>query len=213
EFRASIVSVSVYSVVGFITYFAVQAGFIEVYGDAGKRGWGYFWAVTLLMIVVQDTYFYWMHRLLHMPALMKYSHYYHHKSINPSPWTSYSFDTIEAAGHALFVPLYLLFVPMPGFGVFIFMGHMMVRNAIAHSGYEIYPRWWAKNPVMGWINLVTHHDMHHSNGQTNFGLWFTWWDRWMGTEHPEYLARASGDPIARRGGAFGPKAALQIHQR
>ncbi|MEO8115092.1 MAG: hypothetical protein ABI655_11960, partial [Phenylobacterium sp.] len=23
----------------------------------------------------------------------------------------------------------------------------------------------------------------------NFGLYFSWWDRWMGTEHPEYLAR------------------------
>ena len=29
-------------------------------------------------------------------------------------------------------------------------------------------------------------DLHHSSGNTNFGLYFTWWDRWMGTEHPRY---------------------------
>ena len=23
----------------------------------------------------------------------------------------------------------------------------------------------------------------------NFGLYFTWWDRWMGTENPNYHAR------------------------
>jgi sterol desaturase/sphingolipid hydroxylase (fatty acid hydroxylase superfamily) len=34
-----------------------------------------------------------------------------------------------------------------------------------------------------------HHDLHHSEGRHNFGLYFTWWDRMMGTEHPDYHAR------------------------
>ena len=28
-----------------------------------------------------------------------------------------------------------------------------------------------------------------SKGRYNFGLYFTWWDRWMGTEHPRYHER------------------------
>lgn len=46
--------------------------------------------------------------------------------------------------------------------------------------------------------MVTHHDMHHANGNSNFGLYFTWWDRLMGTEHQDYVARATGNPAASR---------------
>jgi sterol desaturase/sphingolipid hydroxylase (fatty acid hydroxylase superfamily) len=31
--------------------------------------------------------------------------------------------------------------------------------------------------------------MHHEHAPRNFGLYFTWWDRFMGTEHPEYRTR------------------------
>ena len=31
--------------------------------------------------------------------------------------------------------------------------------------------------------------MHHENGAYNFGVYFTWWDRAMGTIHPDYEAR------------------------
>ena len=41
----------------------------------------------------------------------------------------------------------------------------------------------------GWINASTHHDLHHATARSNYGLYFTWWDRWMGTEHPDYYAR------------------------
>jgi uncharacterized protein (DUF2147 family) len=30
--------------------------------------------------------------------------------------------------------------------------------------------------------------MHHQHGRHNYGLYFAWWDRWCGTEHPEYRA-------------------------
>ncbi|MBA3838282.1 MAG: sterol desaturase family protein, partial [Zymomonas sp.] len=36
---------------------------------------------------------------------------------------------------------------------------------------------------------TTHHDLHHTEGRYNFGLYFTWWDRLMGTEHPRYHER------------------------
>jgi len=51
---------------------------------------------------------------------------------------------------------------------------------------ELYPAGWVDNRWTRWWNTTTHHDLHHSSGNTNFGLYFTWWDRWMGTEHPRY---------------------------
>ena len=33
------------------------------------------------------------------------------------------------------------------------------------------------------------HDLHHAALRCNYDLYFTWWDRLMGTEHPHYRER------------------------
>ena len=38
------------------------------------------------------------------------------------------------------------------------------------------------------LNTVQHHDMHHRFPRNHFSLYFTHWDRWMGTLHPKYEA-------------------------
>lgn len=40
----------------------------------------------------------------------------------------------------------------------------------------------------GALNTVRHHDMHHRFPNRHFSLYFTHWDRWMGTEHASYQA-------------------------
>ena len=50
----------------------------------------------IIALILHDTYFYWMHRLMHKPKLYKKIHLIHHKSINPSPWASYSFHLFES---------------------------------------------------------------------------------------------------------------------
>jgi len=205
EFFHSMKTVVVYAVVGMLTYYGLEAGLMEIYFDVGEFGWIYFGFSLFVMILAHDTYFYWAHWLMHRPGAMKYIHALHHKSYNPTPWTSYSFDVFEAAAHAAFVPLFLLLMPVHTAAIFIFLAHMIIRNAVGHSGYELFPRSWATHPVLGAITLVTHHDLHHANGQYNMGLYFSWWDRIMGTEHPEYLARVTGDPDARRRPLFAVK--------
>ncbi len=198
EFKSSVFAVLVFSFTGLLTHIGIDAGVITIYVDDPSYGTVYFIGSLVLMILAQDAYFYWTHRLLHLPKAFRRGHSEHHKSINPTPWTAYSFNAVEAAVHAVFVPLFLLFLPMHGFAIFLFLTHMIIRNAVGHSGYELFPRGWAVHPILGQITMVTHHDMHHSNGNSNFGLYFTWWDRMMGTEHPDYLARATGNPAAAR---------------
>ena len=62
----------------------------------------------------------------------------------------------------------------------------MVRNAIGHCGYELFPSWRNGRPILDWFTTVTHHDIHHAHAGWNYGLYFTWWDRLMETEHPLY---------------------------
>ena len=37
-----------------------------------------------------------------------------------------------------------------------------------------------------WNNTSTHHNMHHRFFNCNYGLYFNFWDRVMGTNHPNY---------------------------
>jgi sterol desaturase/sphingolipid hydroxylase (fatty acid hydroxylase superfamily) len=42
---------------------------------------------------------------------------------------------------------------------------------------------------LGWNNTTTGHDLHHELGRYNYGFYFRWWDKLMGTEHPGYPER------------------------
>ena len=126
---------------------------------------------------------------MHRPKLFRTFHRRHHKSHNPSPFSAYSFDLGEAAVMATFVPLWMVLVPTPWTAVGLFMLHQLARNTVGHSGYELMPAWSDGRPMFDWITSTTHHDLHHAQAGWNYGLYFTWWDRWMGTEHPEYHAR------------------------
>lgn len=186
EFFTSVRTVAIFAMVGLSIYFLRSAGAIDVYMDPAERGWLYFGFSLVALIVLHDAWFYWTHRLIHDPRLFRRFHRTHHKSHNPSPWTAYSFDMGEAFINAAYLPLALLLIPAAPLAVFLFLAHMMLRNAIGHCGYEVFPSLRSGRPVFDWMTTVTHHDLHHAQAGWNYGLYFTWWDRLMGTEHPLY---------------------------
>jgi Delta7-sterol 5-desaturase len=54
---------------------------------------------------------------------------------------------------------------------------------------------------------MAHQVMHHEHGRYNYGLYFAWWDRWCGTEHPDYRRRlASLISGIEQGRALQPRA-------
>jgi Delta7-sterol 5-desaturase len=190
ELLCSVRSVAVFSTVTLVV-FALEANGL-LWGTALRQGaGGLAWGVLalLLVIVAHDAYFYWAHRIMHRPRFFRTFHRRHHKSHNPTPFTAYSFDIGEAAVMAAFSPLFVALVPIPWWAFGLFMLHQIARNVIGHSGYELFPRTAEGKPLFDWLTSVTHHDLHHAEAGYNFGLYFTWWDRLMGTEHPQYHAR------------------------
>lgn len=199
EFLSSLRTVLIFALTTISTVLFIEAGLVSI--DRGTIDWPVFAVQLIAMIIAHDAYFYWMHRALHHKSLFRIAHLHHHKSRTPTPWAAYSFASIEAVSEAAFVPAYLLSVsvigaPMYDFAIFVFLAHMIVRNVMGHAGVELFPAGWTRSPL-GWITTTTHHDLHHSQGNTNFGLYFTWWDRWMGTEHPQYEEKfnAAAKPI------------------
>jgi len=70
----------------------------------------------------------------------------------------------------------------------VFLLHMILRNAMGHSSHELLPWSWTRRGLLRWITPVSHHHFHHARNRGNYGLYFTWWDRWCGTEDVAYLA-------------------------
>jgi len=57
---------------------------------------------------------------------------------------------------------------------------------MGHVGFEILPKGFTKNKWWNWNTAITHHNMHHQYFHSNYGLYFTWWDKLMKTEHKDY---------------------------
>ena len=60
---------------------------------------------------------------------------------------------------------------------------------MGHAGAEVHPAAFGPGRWLGWATTTTHHDLHHEGGRYNYGLYFRWWDKLMGTEHPGYRAK------------------------
>ncbi len=186
----------IFSLTGVGIVLGVMYGVYTVYMDFETAGIGYLAISLAAIIVAHDAYFYWTHRLMHHPRLFHFFHRTHHRSVTPTPFAAYAFSVPEALLMAMFTPLWLLLVPMHAFGLFLFMAFMIIRNVMGHAGVELMPRALADSRLFGWINATTHHDLHHSSFHYNYGLYFTWWDRLMGTEHPRYREQLRGSSEA-----------------
>ncbi len=185
EITGSIQTCLVYVVVGIFVTWGIRNGVLQRHEN--NVSWGLDFATLAAILVVHDAYFYWAHRTMHHPKLFKHFHRFHHRSITPTPFAAYAFAVPEAFVMAVFMPIWLLFVPTSIWVIVAFLNIMIIRNAMGHAGFELHPRWWLSTPMTRWINTTTHHDLHHSGGYNkNYGLYFTWWDKLMGTEHPHY---------------------------
>ena len=66
---------------------------------------------------------------------------------------------------------------------------MIVYNVYGHLGYELYPKGFSRHWLGKWINTSVSHNQHHQYFKGNYSLYFTFWDRWMGTMRPDYEQR------------------------
>ena len=164
-------------------------GYTFIYFDI--TDYGYLWLIVSFFIVlfIDDMFFYWSHRAMHHPRLYKFFHKVHHESTDPSPLTAFAFHPSEAVIEQLMHFILPFLLPL-NFGVIVaWQIFSMLNNVLGHLGYEIYPKGWVKRPILKYKTASTHHNMHHQLFHGNYALYFTWWDKWMGTEFKDYETR------------------------
>lgn len=160
--------------------------YTQYYRDIHAHSMLYFWLALPLIFIIQDAYFYWMHRLMHHPKLFRLFHLVHHKSTNPTPWAAMAFHPLEAVAEGGIFALLLFIMPIHMLHIVIFFAVMLVYNVYGHLGWGLYPKGFTKHPVGRWINTSVNHNQHNQYFKGNYALYFLWWDRWMGTIHADY---------------------------
>ncbi len=163
--------------------------YTQWYDDMGKHGYLYFWSAFPLMLVMHDTYFYFTHRLMHHPKLFRLFHLIHHKSTNPSPWAAFAFHPLEAIVEAGILVIFLFAIPVMKAHLFFFFLFMMLYNVYGHLGWEVYPGNFHRTRIGKWINTSVNHNQHHQYFKGNYGLYFLFWDRVLGTIRSDYNDR------------------------
>jgi sterol desaturase/sphingolipid hydroxylase (fatty acid hydroxylase superfamily) len=177
-------------------------------------------AQFLVASVAMDGVLYWTHRLLHASPLLWPFHGIHHSQAELTPLSNFRFHVVDVLvrGLAQFVPGLLLGVP-----AYVWIPTIWIQVALdglAHSGLD-----WSYGPLDAVLVSPRFHAVHHSaepgHYERNFGMTYSFWDRWFGTaaparEHPqvfgapalrvpESFARQLAHPFLFLAGAVGSR--------
>jgi sterol desaturase/sphingolipid hydroxylase (fatty acid hydroxylase superfamily) len=183
ELRLSLLSSVVYAAPAAFALASWLNGGTQIYQD-----WRLYGGVPYLLLsffiylAAQDTFYYFAHRAMHHPRLFRFMHAGHHKSRQPTPFASFAFDPAEALLTAWLLPAMVFFIPIHIAAVIALLTLMTVTAIMNHSGWEVLPRGFVHGPVGSHLISATHHSYHHTRFDRNYGLYFRFWDRVMGTD-------------------------------
>jgi len=185
EVTRSAITSSIFAISGTALLILWQKGWTGIYLNWGAYPLWYLPISLLIAMLIHETYYYWLHRWMHRPRVYRIIHKWHHESIETSSMTSFSFHPIESILQALMIPILIVFLPMHLGVLMLFLVIMTISATINHAGVEVYPTGFNQHWLGKWIIGSSHHDLHHKEFRYNFGLYFTFWDRWMKTESPK----------------------------
>jgi Delta7-sterol 5-desaturase len=175
---------------------AITSGFVIVLSERGHakiymdiNAYPIWWAILTLpvMLIINDTVFYWVHRMLHHKAIYKFVHHEHHKSITVNPFSSMSFNVLEVVLLTVWIIPVAIYLPIyaPVLGLVQIYG--LFDNIKGHLGFELFPKWFNRSPLR-FLTTSTYHDMHHTKFRGNYALHFRFWDWVMKTQISDYEA-------------------------
>ena len=175
-------SSAIFAFIGAIAYWFWEEGWTAIYLDPSAFGYWYLPLSLVIISLLHETYYYWVHRWMHHPKVFRKVHKVHHDSRIPTPWSAFSFHPWESLIEALILPLILLVIPVNIYVLALYLLVMTISSVINHLDIEIYPDSFQKSKFGKLFIGATHHHLHHKEYMTNYGLYFTFWDKWMKTE-------------------------------
>ncbi|KAK7878307.1 hypothetical protein WMY93_031126 [Mugilogobius chulae] len=161
------------------TYYFTEYFNIPYDWDSMPR-WPYILGQCFGCAVVEDTWHYFLHRILHHRRIYKYIHKVHHEFTSPFGMQAEYAHPLETIilGAGFFI------------GIMIFCNHVfflwawvsfrLLETIDVHSGYDV-----PLNPMhlIPFYAGARFHDFHHMNFVGNYASTFTWWDKLLNTDN------------------------------
>jgi Delta7-sterol 5-desaturase len=182
----SVWSSGIFAICAAIMTSAYKMGYTRLYLSPQQYGLAYIGFSLVLVLLLQDTYFYFTHRLSHHPKCYQWLHQGHHHSKNPTPWTAFAFDPAEAMIQSIYLMGVTVFMPLH-LSVLIAVVMIMTMGALLHHfGVRLFPDSAIGKWLGSWMIGPTHHWLHHRKYTVHYSLYFTFWDRLLGTQYEGY---------------------------
>ena len=136
---------------------------------------------VLAVLVLYDFMLYWVHRLFHVPFLMRHVHGVHHRVRSPKAVDDFYKSPLDSVWVTALLFGSIAIVGPLSTSAFVgtLFAYVFIHNAL-HSGLSF------PHPVFRLTNhWARRHGMHHAeNPSANFGVIFPIWDLAFGTAWP-----------------------------
>ncbi len=182
----SALSAGVFALVAAFILSGYSWGITRLYSDPQAYGLWYLGVSYGTVLLLQDAYFYFTHRLFHYPILFPYLHRSHHRSRPPTPWTSFAFDPLEAIFQSIFLMGVVFLIPLHFITLIAILTTMTIWAVLNHIGLDHLPAAFPHHWLGKWFIGPAHHAIHHRKYKAHYGLYFTFWDKLLGTQDPDY---------------------------
>lgn len=182
----SILAAGVFALAAAFVMSEYSWGLTRLYSDPHQYGLWYLGVSYGVVLLLQDTYFYFTHRLFHHPQLFRWLHQGHHRSRYPTPWTSFAFDPLEAIVQSLFLVAIVFVIPLHFITVIAVLVTMTVWAVVNHLGIDRLPSSFPHHWLGRWFVGPAHHSIHHRKYTVHYGLYFTFWDKLLNTQDLNY---------------------------
>jgi sterol desaturase/sphingolipid hydroxylase (fatty acid hydroxylase superfamily) len=186
DMKLSALSTVVFALAAAVVISSYDAGLTRLYADFHQYGLWYLGFSFVIVLLLQDLQFYFMHRLFHQPLLFKWLHAGHHRAGEPTPWTSFAFDLPESLVQAFFFVGIIFVIPLHFATLIAVLITMTVWSVLNHIGFRLFPATIPYQWLGRWLIGPMHHSLHHRKYTVHYGLYFTFWDKLLGTQEADY---------------------------
>lgn len=200
DIKLSVLSAIIFALAAALILSAYSGGMTRLYSSPQQYQIWYLAVSYILVLVLQDTYFYFTHRLFHHSFLFSWCHQGHHRSRYPTPWTSFAFDPTEAIAQSLFLVGIVFVIPLHLITLIAVLMTMTVWAVVNHLGLDRLPISFPHHWLGKWFIGPAHHSLHHLKYRVHYGLYFTFWDNYLGTQDSTYenqFSKANIDDIPK----------------
>jgi 4-alpha-methyl-delta7-sterol-4alpha-methyl oxidase len=149
----------------------------------------------LIFICVNDTLFYWAHRMLHHKYIYKYIHKHHHRfKVNIGIAAEFAHPVEDILANLLPTVLGAFLMKSHPITLWIWLYIRIAETIDAHSGYH-FP--FSPFHIFDWQGGAARHDFHHSHNIGCYGSFTIFWDWLCGTDKA-FLEFQAGKAIEKQ---------------